>query len=272
MVDDRAVMRRFEEGLGKLKDEGLSIGAEELRNQLRERKTFPRQLETKAAFERALSGRERHEVGKRGALVFGHIYDCGKCNRWHGNAAGGFVISEDGLAVTNYHVLDGNKEAATFGAMTHDGRVSAVEEVLAASKADDVAVVRLAKANGLTPVALSSEARAGDSVAVGSHPKGQFYTYTEGVVSRYAQRPRAGKSVVIMEITADYAVGSSGSPVFDEYGNVVGVVASTHFLFANPKGKGEKPSAAQMVVKSCVLVSSILNLLNGEKAESEASP
>ena len=182
------------------------------------------------------------------------------------------MISEDGLAVTNYHVLEGNKEAVTFGAMTHDGKVFAVEEVVAASKADDLAVVRLAKAEGLTPVALSTRARAGDVVAVVSHPKGKFYSYTEGVVSRYALGARAGKSVVTMEITADYAVGSSGSPVFDEFGNVVGVVASTHFLFANPKGKGEEPSAAQMVVKSCVPVSSILNLLKGEGEEREASP
>ena len=38
-----------------------------------------------------------------------------------------------------------------------------------------------------------------------------------------------------MQISADYGVGSSGGPIIDSHGNLVGIVSSTYSLYANPQ-------------------------------------
>ncbi len=63
-----------------------------------------------------------YDKRKASVLCFGNIYKCDNCNNWHGNLAGGFVITADGVAVTNYHVME-NAKAGAFGAITYDGKV-----------------------------------------------------------------------------------------------------------------------------------------------------
>jgi len=192
---------------------------------------------------------------KAATLVLGHLYLCGKCEKYHGNLAGGVLLSSDGLALTNYHVLD-FREAIVFGAMTASGQIYAIDEVLAASKSDDVALVRLRGASKLPHLALQPQIETGDEVFVVSHPDGHFYTLTRGYVAR--RYLTAKERVPRLQITADFAKGSSGAGIFNQRGELVGLVTSTSSIYYN-ESEGKKDNL-QMVVKSGVPVESITKL------------
>jgi hypothetical protein len=199
-----------------------------------------------------------YDHARRATLILGHLYLCGKCDKYHANLAGGVLISPDGLALTNYHVLD-NREGIVFGAMTVDGRVFAIDEVLAASKKDDVALIRLRDAADLPHVAIRETVAAGDEVFVISHPDGFFHTFTKGYLSRKYLTPQ-GK-VPRLQITADFAKGSSGAGIFNVTGELVGLATATNSIYY---GKEEdSPGNLQMVIKSGVPISSIRSWFAG---------
>jgi len=89
--------------------------------------------------------------------------------------------------------------------------------------------VKLRNASGLTAAPIFRDEPVGAPVSVISHPNGRFYVFTQGYVSRYAI---VGKRTVV-NITADYAKGSSGGPFFNSRGDLVGLVASTTSLAAS---------------------------------------
>lgn len=194
-----------------------------------------------------LSNRALYAKARASVLVIGNLYKCDKCTDWHVGQAGGFVITADGLAVTNHHVID-RASNTTLVAMTGDGQVFAVTEVVAASEADDLAVIRLDGAD-FTPLSLSPHASAGDTVRVVSHPDGELYSLSAGIVARRFVGTRHGVRVPILSITADFAKGSSGSPVMDDFGNAVGVVSYTRSVH-HDNGKDHKRNL-QMVIKNC---------------------
>ncbi len=190
-------------------------------------------------------------------VVIGNLYNCGKCEKWHVGQASGFIISEDGLVVTSHHVVD-RKNNATLVAMTGEGRVIAVKEVVAASKADDIAILRV-DATALPALPIARATTPGDNVWVVSHPDGFFYTLTSGIVSRTFYGNRTKQRVPVLQVTANFAKGSSGAPVLNDHGAVVGVVSYTRSIHKN-HGEGEKRNL-QMVLNNCAPASQVLALL-----------
>lgn len=83
-----------------------------------------------------------------------------------------------------------------------------------------------------------------------SHPDDHFFALSEGMVSRYVALPveKAPGEVTFMAVTADFGAGSSGAPVFNERGGVVGLVNNTQSLYYDPK----KGRDLQMVFKHCL--------------------
>ncbi len=153
-------------------------------------------------------------------------YHCksAKCKKYHCGIASGVIIHSDGIVVTNYHVVKSKMpKILAMGVATYSGKTYLVDKVLAASKRDDVAILKLKNATGLTAAPIYRDEPTGNPVTVVSHPDGQFYTLTQGYVSRYTKNH--GK--VVMNITADYAKGSSGGPIFNNRGDLVGLVSST---------------------------------------------
>ena len=204
-----------------------------------------------------------YDRARRGVLVMAGVYKCPKCTNWHINTASGFVLSGDGVAVTNYHVV--NDDFKLIAAMTADGRVVPVTEVLAADRSHDVAIIRLG-GGGFAPLPLLAEAPIGSRVYVISHPAQEFYTFTAGMVSRHVRKADGSPRLAI---TADFARGSSGGPVLNDRGQVVGMVAETETIYFNrPNSEIKDP---QMVVKLCVPVSSVLALIDRDaKADGDA--
>ena len=220
------------------------------------------------------AGRTIYEAVVPAVVALGSVFKCSTCNDWHvGNMAAGWIASPDGLVVTNHHVLE-RAAGHHLGVMTSDGGVLAVTDVVAADAARDTAVIRVdPRGRQLPHLGLGVAPGCGSSVTIVSHPKGRFFSLTKGVVSRYhrmrygehANRPATDAAVPAptwMTVTAEFAIGSSGGPVFDDGGRVVGMVSRTSPGGALSQGKPKEPSPGgeQMIFRECVPVESLRSL------------
>jgi S1-C subfamily serine protease len=255
-VDDAALRTTLERGAEELIEAGRTVPMNALRKQLERTHCS---LDLPRASDRGLTAAGVYRQSRPSVLILGGIYKCDRCPRWHASVSCGFFITAAGAFVTNYHVMSrGSHE--TLVAMTHDGAVYPVAEVLAADKAADLAVLRLdAPGERFEPVPLSAKAPVGADVWVLSHPDDRFYLLTKGIVSRYFRREREERQITMMAVTADFARGSSGAPVLDERGHAVGVVSGTHSVYYRVKN-GRKENL-QMVLKHCVPAASVLRLI-----------
>jgi S1-C subfamily serine protease len=183
--------------------------------------------------------------------------------------ATGFVIHPSGIVVTNYHVVD-VPGSPVLAAQTPAGTIHPVTEILAVSPFADVAICRLEGVEDLTPLPLVAGARPGQRLHALSHPDGALYSFTEGILSRYFTRRADGQATEMFTTTVDFAVGSSGGPLVDDRGNVVGMVSSTLAVYAGndePHGGGREESSPgdfQMGLNMCVPAADILRLVDGE--------
>ena len=185
-------------------------------------------------------------------LVLGDVYREGKSKKDEFSvAAGAFVISEDGVIVTCLHVAS-EKGTRGLSALTRDGRVFAVREVLAADPENDLVILQLDLPAGVKLPALplaNAAAPTASPIGVMSHPEEHFWMWTAGVVSRHTVVRDASGEHFYKTITADFAKGSSGCPVLDESGNAVGVVNNTESIYYEDDGK-RKQLDLQMVVRN----------------------
>ena len=245
----------FQKGLEKLLEGNQSVRLADLKRQLTQKHS---KVELGEIPLHSVSPNKLYDQVSKSVLVMGRLYNCGKCSKWHTSMASAFVIGQDGIIVTNYHVLE-KEDGEILGAMDAEGTVYGVEKVLAANREDDLVILKLRDAK-LIPMSLGKPANVGSDVWVISHPNRKLYMMTKGMVSRYNiildKNRKPGRR---MSITADYAKGSSGAPVFNRKGQVVGVVSSTNSIYYNiVNGKKEN---LQMVVKNCIPVESIHRLI-----------
>jgi hypothetical protein len=130
----------------------------------------------------------------------------------------GFLVSPDGKFVTNYHVI---QDAARLSVKLLEGAEYRDVSVVAADPASDLALLQIPGASGLPAMRMGSDAlmEVGDRVFVMGNPLGMGGTFTDGMVS--GKRPLHGVSM--LQISAPISSGSSGGPVMNERGEVVGV-------------------------------------------------
>jgi serine protease Do len=140
----------------------------------------------------------------------------------------GFVISRDGLVVTNYHVVEGASEVKV-----HLGDRDFTAQVKGTDPATDIALLKIDAGNSLRYLELgdSEEVRVGDWVMVIGNPLNLDKTVTTGVVS--AKGRSIGISDVSFEnfIQTDAAInfGNSGGPLVDMQGRVVGIATAINY-------------------------------------------
>ena len=133
----------------------------------------------------------------------------------------GFLVSSDGLLVTNEHVIHGAKSMI---AKAENGGLFPIRKVVAVDSANDLALLQLeGKDLPYLPLAPGGITEAGTRIAVIGSPLGLEGTLTEGIVS--ARRKLPGQKREVLQISAPISHGSSGSPVLDSQGRVVGVAS-----------------------------------------------
>ncbi len=254
-VDDRRMLAWLTERGAALIREGRTLT--NWQGQLESRKT---PFSLARPYRKHLTPAELSRTSEPGVVVVGICYLCPSCGRTHANAASGFVIHRSGAIVTSRHVFAQSPTNA-LGAcvMTRDGRVWPVRGILAADAANDLVVLR-AEGEGFVPLPVATrEPVVGSPVTVISHPKNLFYMVTTGTVARHALESTAAGTVRRLNITADFAKGSSGAPVLDDQGNVVGIVASTRSIYYDEEpGKRDN---LQMVVHNCIPAAALRELV-----------
>lgn len=265
VIDDHALRAQLHQSLMEVAERDDHVTGENLSEQLEAVQGAPLNIEPL----RAGSGsRMNYDSHANGVVIVSSVYKCGKCDKWHlGNQATGWILSSDGLMVTNHHVFQGSTSAA-YGILTLDGQFAEVVKVESSDKRSDLAVFRV-EGDGFQPLPVASAVSVGERVHVISHPDTRYFSYTSGNVSRifkghsHNQRPTA----TMLAITADFAKGSSGGPVMNDQGEVVGMVASTHTIYYhgdNPRRDSDgnlDKGPSQMVIKQCVSLHEIRALL-----------
>ena len=140
-------------------------------------------------------------------------------------AGSGFIISSDGYIATNAHVIQGSNSITI---MLYDG-TEKTATIVGQDTATDLAVLKI-DASGLTAVSFgdSSALKVGDlSVAIGN-PLGEFAnSLTVGYISALDREINIdGTPRNMLQFDAAVSPGNSGGPLFDQKGNVVGIVSA----------------------------------------------
>lgn len=137
----------------------------------------------------------------------------------------GFIISSDGLILTNAHVV----RAATEVIVKLSDRREFKAKVLGSDTATDIAVLRI-DAKNLPVVRLgdAQQLQVGDPVLAIGSPFGFEQTATQGIVSAKGRSLPGDTAVPFIQTDAAVNPGSSGGPLFDASGAVVGINAQIY--------------------------------------------
>ena len=144
----------------------------------------------------------------------------------------GFIISDDGYILTNYHVVeDAYERKLDVQVMTYDGTAYQAT-IVGVEAANDVAVLKI-DAEGLSAATLgnSDVIRVGDIVYAVGNPLGELeLSMSTGHVSAKDRviTTKESESINMFQIDAAVNEGNSGGPVFDSGGNVIGIVTAKY--------------------------------------------
>jgi hypothetical protein len=224
----------------KLYDSGKLIRETSLTNQLRSRKSC--ELKLGAPRTEKLAGRDLWAIARAAHLRVGWYYFSTRTEQWEVTLAAGYALTTDGAVATCFHVarLPENCKEAYLIAVGENGQAYPVTEILAANAEADACILRV-EAKDLKPIALNTNVFPGDHCVCYSDPLGERGYFSDGIVSRFlALRLRNGKiikSVTRLDVTTDWAPGSSGAAVLDDCGNAIGHVAMISNLTDRPASR-----------------------------------
>ena len=145
------------------------------------------------------------------------------------SSGSGFIVSEDGYIVTNYHVINGG----TSVEVTLNNGKTYPATIVGGDADYDIAVIKVDPGEDkLQPVVLgtSSSLSVGDEVVAIGNPLGELtFSMSEGIVSCLNREINVDNTPFNMiQITAAVNSGNSGGPLFNAYGEVVGIVSAKY--------------------------------------------
>lgn len=221
---------------------------------------------------KTLSGRDIYRLCKPSTLFVGYMQRSDNTGDYPATfSASAVALTADGVCLTNYHVF---ADVILSGALQYEwkndymryvgdsrGHVYPVKAILAADPLNDFAIFQVdTGGERLTPIPLASEGAEGDDIYCITHPQEYLYYMTKGIISSNVKEvdPGSGLSRLDMQISADYGKGSSGGPVIDTKGNLVGIASSTTSLYADNQNERDfqmsiKKAVPITVIKSCFL-------------------
>lgn len=143
------------------------------------------------------------------------------------NIGCGFVKTGTGFAldaftlVTNRHVIDDSQDIQVS---THDGRLIQAKAASSTTVADIAIITTTEPLGGAYAARAEDDPESGDVITVVGYPNGGKLTTVSGVVLGPTPDPLGSAVDMVLATTASVELGSSGSPVLNDQGQVVGVV------------------------------------------------
>jgi serine protease Do len=131
----------------------------------------------------------------------------------------GFFINSDGVGISNYHVFE---NGYSWTILTKDEQELSVEKILAKNEDFDFIIFQVEKtlkANSSLPFS-HRKPNKGEEVYVLGTPQGLNYSLTKGIISNFQS---INLTDDIIQFDAAISHGSSGGPLFDLYGEVIGI-------------------------------------------------
>ncbi|MCI9012079.1 MAG: trypsin-like serine protease, partial [Oscillibacter sp.] len=148
------------------------------------------------------------------------------------SAGSGFVLSKDGYILTNYHVVKG---AETVTVTMYNGDEFSAQYI-GGEEDYDIAVIKV-EAENLQPVTLgdSGELNVGDHVLAIGNPLGELtFSMSGGMVSCVDRAINVdGTPFNMIQTDTSINPGNSGGPLFNQYGEVVGIVSAKYSQSSN---------------------------------------
>ncbi len=143
------------------------------------------------------------------------------------SSGSGFIISEDGYIVTNYHVIEGANTLTVI--MNNEDEYAAT--VVGYDSSNDFALIKI-DATGLTPVVMgdSDDLIVGDQVAAIGNPLGEMTnSLTVGYISVKDRSVTIDNSIInMLQTDAAISPGNSGGPLFNMKGEVIGITTAKY--------------------------------------------
>ncbi len=132
----------------------------------------------------------------------------------------GFFVGKESI-ITNKHVIDGASRAT---ARLDNGSIISVLRIESSDEFGDLSLLKVPRMEKIVPIPISKFApKVGEQVVVIGSPLGLDGSVTNGIVSAFRQSSKLGN---LIQITAPISPGSSGSPVINTLGHVIGVATS----------------------------------------------
>ena len=171
------------------------------------------------------------------------------------SAGSGFIISEDGYIVTNYHVIDG---ASAIRVTLNNGE-SYDATYIGGEELNDVAVLKI-DVSGLKPVVLgdSDTLVVGEQVSTIGNALGSYsFSQTSGYVSGVGRSVTMSDGTVMNMIQTDCTInsGNSGGPLFDQYGRVVGITS------AKLSNNGDRSTASIEGIGFAIPINDVIDII-----------
>ena len=143
------------------------------------------------------------------------------------SSGSGFIVSEDGFVVTNYHVVSGANalQVILYNGNSYDAKLMGYDAT------NDLAVLKI-DGTGLPYVSMGSSdaVGVGDRVAAIGNPLGELTsTMTVGYISAKDRMVSTdGSAISMMQTDAAINSGNSGGPLFNMYGQVIGITTAKY--------------------------------------------
>ncbi len=173
----------------------------------------------------------------------------------------GFFVTNDGVMITNYHVVEGAGKVSVIDTATGKQLIA---KVIATDPVNDIAVIKVDVQSNAIPLASFFDSSKGDEVLTLGYPlialQGQEQKATFGRINALSG---IKNDVRMVQIDVPIQPGNSGGPLLNTKGEVVGVITATLNQIVTLRASGSLPQNVNFAVKIDYILPALRSALKG---------